>query len=123
MKPPTAARPEPMAKVAAMVRLILMPMSLDVSKSLETARMAMPIFVLLTIYSSAPTRITMAITVKNARRWMRRPPITTMSCRKGMEGKDFATPPNITVARFSNRYDMPTAEISTDVLGAERRGR
>ena len=42
---PTTARAEPMTKVMEMTLLILMPMSRAVSKSLETARMAMPILV------------------------------------------------------------------------------
>ena len=40
-----AARKEPMTNVALITRLILMPISWLVSKSLDTARMAMPILV------------------------------------------------------------------------------
>ena len=42
---PTPARKEPITNVMEMTLLILMPMSWLVSKSLLTARMAMPILV------------------------------------------------------------------------------
>ena len=42
---PTTASAEPMTKVMEITLLILMPMRRLVSKSLETARMAMPILV------------------------------------------------------------------------------
>ena len=42
---PTAARKEPIIKVALITLFIFMPISWLVSKSLDTARMAMPIFV------------------------------------------------------------------------------
>ena len=44
---PTAARKEPITNVMEMTRLILMPISCAVSKSLAAARIAIPIFVLL----------------------------------------------------------------------------
>ena len=44
---PMAARKQPMINVALITLFILMPMSWLVSKSLDTARMAMPIFVYL----------------------------------------------------------------------------
>ena len=42
---PTAAKAEPIMKVVEMTALILMPMSCEVSKSRDTARMAMPTLV------------------------------------------------------------------------------
>ena len=44
--PATAARAEPMAKVMEMVWFTLMPMSWAASRSSETARMALPVRVL-----------------------------------------------------------------------------
>ena len=83
---PTAARAEPMTKVMEITELILMPMSWLVSKSLATARMAMPTLVWLMSWVRATTR---AITRKGVRmttHLMGVPAIVTVSDRKGMAG-------------------------------------
>ena len=59
MTAPTAASAEPTKKVTEMVLLTLMPMRRAVSKSLEAARMAMPVLVLLIRYSSATSSTSM----------------------------------------------------------------
>ena len=62
---PIAARAQPITNVTLMTLLILTPMSWLVSKSFETARIAIPIFVLLTRITSNTTRTTVRIGVMN----------------------------------------------------------
>lgn len=64
---PTAASAEPMAKVEEITPLILIPMSLAVSQSTATARMAIPILVLLMIKRSADIRINATIGITRNR--------------------------------------------------------
>ena len=52
-----AARKVPMIKVKLMTELILIPISCEVSKSREAARMAMPILVFLIRVTNSSTRI------------------------------------------------------------------
>ena len=61
--PAMAARAEPMAKVAEMVELTLMPMSWAAPLSSEQARMALPILDLLTKVVSASMMTTQAAMV------------------------------------------------------------
>ena len=59
--PPTAANPEPMAKVKLITLLTSTAISPAVSKSLDTARMATPTFVFLTIKFTAISSRTVII--------------------------------------------------------------
>ena len=75
-----------MAKVMLITLLILMPMSSLVSKSRETARMAMPVLVFLIIVTRMRTRITVRMGVMMVTIFVLAEPICTCSDRKGMEG-------------------------------------
>ena len=98
----TAARAEPMAKVMVMVWLTLMPMSSAAPLSSDTARMALPMRVLL-MNRVRPIIIT-AVTTRVARVI---PSIyTAPSSMVGREitvGKDFCSGPKISRARFCSR--------------------
>jgi DNA primase large subunit len=72
---PTAARAEPITKVMEITELILMPMSLAVSKSFDTARMAMPIFVWRIRVVSSSTSATASTGVMRVTRDADTPPI------------------------------------------------
>ena len=75
-----------MAKVMLMTLLILMPMSSLVSKSRDTARMAMPTLVFLIIITSTITRMTVRMGVMMVTILVEAVPIWTCLDRKGMEG-------------------------------------
>ena len=87
---PTAARPEPITNVMEMTELMRMPMSWLVSKSWDTARMAMPILVCLISITRAITRpivrmgVTMVTTLVDAVK------ICTLSLSQGRTGYCFA---------------------------------
>ena len=83
---PTPARKEPMMKVMEMTELILMPMSWLVSKSLATARMAMPTLVWLMSCCRAKTRATTRKGVMTVTHLVETPPMVTLSARRGRLG-------------------------------------
>ena len=83
---PTAARAEPMTKVAEITELILMPISWLVSKSLATARMAMPILVWLISWVRTITRATTRKGVRMTTHLMGVPAMVMVSPRKGRVG-------------------------------------
>ena len=86
-----AASALPTANVKLMTRLILMPMRQDVSKSRDTARIAMPIFVLRMRNASARTRITVRMGVMNVTSVVDISPSFTVLLRKPISayGYDF----------------------------------
>ena len=69
-----------------MTELILMPMSWLVSKSLATARMAIPTFVWLMSWVRASTKASTRKGVKMVTHLVEVPAIFTVSDRKGMVG-------------------------------------
>ena len=73
-------------KVMEMTELILIPMSWLVSKSLATARMAMPTLVWLMSWVRAKTRAMTKNGVTIVTHLVDTPPITTLSDRKGSSG-------------------------------------
>ena len=75
-----------MMNVALMTRLIFMPMSCAVSKSLDTARMAMPIFVKRMSSTSAATRTIVSTGVIRVTRFVVAPNTVTMSESHGIAG-------------------------------------
>ena len=83
---PTPARNEPITKVTEITRLILIPMSWLVSKSLETARMAMPILVWLMSITSATTSTSVSTGVMMVTILVVAVPMVTDSEMKGMLG-------------------------------------
>ena len=82
----TPARKEPITKVMEITELILMPISWDVSKSRETARMAIPILVWLISSTSATTSTMVRMGVMMVMRLTLRLPICITLVRKGMSG-------------------------------------
>ena len=83
---PTAARAEPMTKVTEITELILMPMSWLVSKSLATARMAMPILVWLMSCISTATSTMVSTGVTRVTTLVVAGPMVTCSEIRGMAG-------------------------------------
>ena len=83
---PTAARREPITKVTEMTVLTLMPMSRAVSKSLDTARMAMPILVCLMKRDSATTSTMVSTGVTSVTRLVTAPKTLTVSLSQGSCG-------------------------------------
>ena len=75
-----------MTKVTEITELILMPMSWLVSKSLATARMAMPTLVWLISWVSTSTRAATRKGVRMTTHLMEVPAREMVSDRKGMEG-------------------------------------
>ena len=72
---PTAARKEPMAKVMEITPLMFIPMSFAVSKSLLTARIAIPVLVLFTKIMRTTTRPMVMMGVSNVTNEALRSPI------------------------------------------------
>ena len=75
-----------MTNVMEITELILMPMSWDVSKSRDTARMAMPIFVFWMRMTSTTTSRMVRMGVMMVMRFMLRLPTWSTWVRKGMSG-------------------------------------
>ena len=75
-----------MTKVMEMTLLILMPMSCAVSKSRDTARMAMPILVFWMRITSTTTSAIVRMGVMMVMRLTLRLPICITCVRKGMSG-------------------------------------
>ena len=75
-----------MTNVMEITELILMPMSWDVSKSRDTARMAIPIFVFWMRMTSTTTSRMVRMGVMMVMRFMLRPPTWSTWVRKGMSG-------------------------------------
>ena len=82
-----------MMKVTEMTELILMPMSWLVSKSLATARMAMPTLVRLISWVRARTRRMTSTGVTTVTHLVGAPRMVTDSERKGREGYIWGRPP------------------------------
>ena len=80
-----------MMKVTMMTRLMSIPISSEVSKSRDTARIAMPIFVLRMRNASARTRITVRMGVMNVTSVVEISPSFTVLLRKPISayGYDF----------------------------------
>ena len=121
--PAMAARPEPMAKTMAIVALTSMPMSWAAPLSSETARMALPILVLV-VNSVRPTMITMlARTVTSVTELTTSSPPNKDSEGMAMTcGNDFGSLFQMRRARFCSRYETPMAVIRTSREGASRSG-
>ena len=83
---PTAARKVPMMNVAEMTLLIRMPISCEVSKFRDTARMAMPIFVWLISRTSSTTRTMVRNGVMMVTREVSIPKTVTRSEIQGIAG-------------------------------------
>jgi hypothetical protein len=79
---PSAARPLPMTKVKLMTALMRTPMSWLVSKSLDTARMAMPILVFLMRATSSRTSTTVSTGVMKVTSVVEMFPSVTLWLRK-----------------------------------------
>ena len=96
-----AASPEPMAKVTEMVRLTFMPMSCAAPLSSLTARMALPIFVLLvkrvnaTIVTMQVATVTMTVPVTEMS-----PPNSDIGGRFTTEGNTLESLPQMSRAAF-----------------------
>ena len=94
---------EPMMNVVEITLLILMPISWLVSKSLETARIAMPILVLLISSTSATTSTMVSTGVTTVTTLVVAEPILIVSDRPGSTGYCFASPPVMYHIRFCSR--------------------
>ena len=82
-----------MTKVMEMTLLILMPISRAVSKSLETARMAMPILVWLMSHCSSSTSTSTSTGVTTVTTCVVAPRIVTVSDTNGSDGYVCGWPP------------------------------
>ena len=83
---PTTARPEPMTKVMEMTLLILIPIRRLVSKSLETARIAIPILVWLISVVSSTISTTTRMGVMMTTSLVEAPAMLTVLVRASMAG-------------------------------------
>ena len=92
-----------MMKVALMTELILMPISWLVSKSLDTARMAMPILVFWMKSTRTTTSTRVSTGVIRVTILVVAVPMVTDSLMKGMVGYILERPPVIYRARFCSR--------------------
>ena len=92
---PTPARKEPIMNVAEITLLILIPISWLVSKSFETARMAIPILVLLISSTRATTRTITRIGVTTVTTLVLAAPICMVSDIRGIVGYCLFRPPGI----------------------------
>ncbi len=81
-----AARKVPMIKVKLITELILIPISCEVSKSLEAARIAIPILVRLISVTSSRTRTIVNIGVIIVTRFVVAPNTVTVSLIQGIAG-------------------------------------
>ena len=75
-----------MMKVTMMTRLMSIPISSEVSKSRDTARIAIPIFVWLISITSANTSAIVKIGVMTVTILVCAPSTVTVFCRNGMDG-------------------------------------
>ena len=120
--PPKAAKSEPRPKVNEMILFTSTPMSRAVSISVETARMAIPVFVPLTIQSR---RISSAAVTMGIRRLTLKkdtePTLSTFPIISGTS-TPFGLPPKISTARFSSRNEAPMALIMIEIRGESRKG-
>ena len=98
-----AARNVPMIKVMLITELILIPISWEVSKSLDAARMAMPIFVFLIRSTRATTRMMVRTGVIKVTRLVVAPSIVTVSLIQGIVGYCWESPPVTYSAIFCSR--------------------
>ena len=83
---PMAAKNEPMIKVVLMTEFSLIPISSAVSKSLDTARIAIPIFVCLIKNTRASTKRMVKNGVIMVTRFVMAPIMFTVSEIHGIEG-------------------------------------
>ena len=95
----------------------------DVSKSLDTARIAIPILVCLISITSSTTSTIVSTGVIRVTILVVADPIVTVFCSQFIAGYVLVRPPVIYRAKFCSRYDTPMAEIIIDILGADLRGR
>ena len=116
-----AARPEPMANVTEMVVFTSMPISCAAPLSSETARMALPSFVLLMNVVSRIMMTTHTTIVRIVMYETVRPP-TSIDSFGMIELNTFGFDDQNSSARFCSRYDTPIAVMSTARDGAARSG-
>ncbi len=90
---PTPAKKEPMTKVMLMTPLMLMPISWAVSKSLDTARIAIPILVYRIRATRPMTRARVRTGVRRVTREVATPAKFTLSPIQGMVGYFWGRPP------------------------------
>ena len=90
---PMAASREPMMKVTEITLLIRMPMSCAVSKSRDTARMAIPIRVWLMSWVRAATRSTTSTGVTTVTYLVDTPAMVSWLDRPGRAGYIWGRPP------------------------------
>ena len=83
---PTAAKNEPITKVILITRFILTPINWLVSKSFETARIAIPILVNLIIATSANTSSMVSTGVITVTHFVVAPKIFTVFDKAGIVG-------------------------------------
>ena len=100
---PTAARNEPMMNVVEMTELIFMPISWEVSKSLDTARMAMPILVRWISSTSPATSAMVSTGVTMVTIFVEAEPSVMESLIQGSTGYCLASPPVMYHIRFCSR--------------------
>ena len=100
---PTAASAEPMMKVTEMTELMRMPISWLISKSWDTARIAMPILVFWISVTSAITSRMVRIGVTMVTILVEAEPICTVSPSHGSTGYCLARPPVTYHIRFCIR--------------------
>ena len=105
-----------------MTVLMRMPMRRLVSKSLETARIAMPtlVYLMRSVKSTTSTMVRIGVTTVTI--LVVEPQIVIVWLSHGMAGYTFARPPVKYSAAFCNRYETPIALIMTDMRGAVRSG-
>ena len=118
-----AARPEPMANVVTIVRLTLMPTSVDASLFSDTARMARPSFVFCTkICSAAMTTAAMTIVI-TAAMFTDTPPMDIGAVLKISSEitRGFGPMAGMACARFSSSRLMAMAVMRADMLVPLRR--
>ena len=88
-----AASSEPMINVTEMTLLMRIPISCAVSKSRDTARMAMPIFVWLMSCVSATTSTTTSTGVMTVTYFVDTPAMVSWADRPGIAGYIWGRPP------------------------------
>ncbi len=110
-------------KVVLIILFTSTDIRLAVSKSRETARMAIPILVFLTmnITSRSKTKVTTGIRTVSDRKEIS--PILIFHTNCSGRGNGLGRAPITTMAIFCRRKDTPIADISTDIRGAFLKGR
>ena len=111
-----------MKNVAAMVRLMSMPISCAASRSWAVARIALPSFVRLMKTASRETRMTAVTKTKTSLKPKKTPAMVTELWGR-MSGKCTVAAPFQKYITPSRRKDMPMAVISGARRGALRSGR